>query len=346
MGVTSNLVLPPLSTIYAIVTKARLVAYQKGWFSVTALPVPVVSVGNLTTGGTGKTPMVEFVCRMLARDHKKVCVLTRGYGRTNPRSRVVVSDGFKIAADSEVTGDEPLLLAEALKGVAAVVSDADRVAAGRWAVENLGAEVLVLDDGFQHLRLARNLNIVTIDATNPWGGGHLLPRGRLRESPEGLRRADCVVITRADQSKDLVSLRDAIRRFSNARPVFTSVMKVRGTMTVDSGLSTELDSLPQPTAAFAGIGNPRAFFDQLNRAGVDLAFSKAFPNHHRYSQSDLDELIQEAGRLAAQSLVTTAKDAVKLRSLSLEIPCYVLDIEVAIDEKDKFVEMIRAALSR
>src|SRR5688500_192500 len=185
MTASSAILLSPLSSLYRAVTQARLTAYKRGLFEVTKLAAPVISIGNLTTGGTGKTPLVEWVCRVLARDKRKVCILTRGYGRANPGVRVVVSDAFTVLATATEAGDEPFLLAQNLKGLAAVISDADRAAAGKWALENLGAEVLVLDDGFQHLGLARDLNILTIDATNPWGGGRLLPYGSLREPRSG-----------------------------------------------------------------------------------------------------------------------------------------------------------------
>ncbi|HEY0430584.1 MAG TPA: tetraacyldisaccharide 4'-kinase, partial [Pyrinomonadaceae bacterium] len=188
--------LPPLSAVYAAVARARLAAYRRGWLSVAKLAAPVISVGNLTTGGTGKTPLVEWVCRVLAGESvpgivvaeppKKVCVLTRGYGRANPKSQVVVSNGTEILVDERDSGDEPMLLARNLLGTAAVIANPNRVAAGEWALKNLGSEAFVLDDGFQHLRLARDLDIVTIDATNPFGGSRLLPAGRLREPISGL----------------------------------------------------------------------------------------------------------------------------------------------------------------
>jgi tetraacyldisaccharide 4'-kinase len=165
-------------------------------FRVSELASPVISVGNLTAGGTGKTPLVEFIAQALAHKGKKVCVLTRGYRRQKGRQRVLVSDGQRVLADAIEAGDEPRLLAESLLGTSAVISDADRFAAGQWAERNLGCEVFVLDDGFQHRRLVRNLDIVAIDATGPWGNGHFIPWGRLREPPRGLSRADCVVITR------------------------------------------------------------------------------------------------------------------------------------------------------
>src|SRR2546423_13420251 len=176
-----TLALAPLGLLYGAAVRARLRLYRSGLLKTESVGAPVISVGNLTAGGTGKTPLVEWVARAVANEGLRACVLTRGYGRADASRRVVVSDGERVLAGVEESGDEPLLLAEKLNGVASVVCDRDRVDAARWARESLGAQAFVLDDGFQHLRIARDLDIVTLDATEPWGGGHLLPRGRLRE---------------------------------------------------------------------------------------------------------------------------------------------------------------------
>ena len=164
---------------------ARHALYQTGVLRTHRVSAPVISVGNITAGGTGKTPLVEWIARHLAREGRSGCILTRGYGRAHPNQRIVVSDGKTILADASEAGDEALLLAETLLGQVAVVSDADRVSGAQWAIENLKSKFFILDDGFQNLRIARDLNIVTIDATNPWGNG-LLPAGRLREPRRGL----------------------------------------------------------------------------------------------------------------------------------------------------------------
>src|SRR5215203_469408 len=220
-----SFVLPPLSLLYGAVTRTRLSLYRRGTFQTSKLERPVISIGNITTGGTGKTPLVEWVARTLHAHGKVVCILTRGYGRKNPHLQVIVSDGYGVLASPAEAGDEPYLLASRLKGLAAVISSADRIAAGREAINDFGTECFVLDDGFQHLRLARDLNIVTIDATNPWGGGSLLPYGRLREKPEGLSRADCMVITRCDQVGSVEGLREEILRLVGKRPIFESQMR-------------------------------------------------------------------------------------------------------------------------
>ena len=351
MNPAASLILLPLSTVYGAVTRARLAAYRRGLFSISKLGVPVVSVGNVTTGGTGKTPLVEWVCRTIdvvahegVREGKRVCVLTRGYGRANPNTQVVVSNGAELLASEEEAGDEPFMLAGNLLGIAAVVSNPNRVAAGEWAIENLHSEVFVLDDAFQHLRLSRDLDIVTIDATNPWGGSRLLPYGRLREPISGLSRADCVVITRAEQAEDLASVKNALKRIVGNVPIFSSRMLTRGFRSINSDPIDASDLLAQPIAAFCGIGNPDSFFTHLRREGYQLALTRTFPDHHKYSQSELDTLVAEATASGAKSLITTAKDATKLKSLTLGVPCCVMDIQISIDQDDPLVELIRKAI--
>jgi tetraacyldisaccharide 4'-kinase len=337
----------PLSAVYRVVTRTRLAAYRRGWFSSTKLRAPVISVGNLTTGGTGKTPLVEWVCRTAANiggeesAPTRVCVLTRGYGRDNPRSQVVVSNGTELLASEREAGDEPLLLAENLLGIAAVICNPDRVAAGNWASENLKSELFVLDDGFQHLRLARDLDIVTIDATNPWGGGNLLPYGRLREPPAGLARADCVVVTRTDQIEDVAAIRETVSQLAGNAPVFSSRMVSAGIRRLGGANVAREDIVAEPLAAFCGVGNPESFFDQLRHEGIVPVVTRAFADHHRYSQAELNALALEAKTHGASGLITTAKDAVKLSSFNFELPCYVLDIKISIDDEDRLIEMIR-----
>ncbi|HYJ47792.1 MAG TPA: tetraacyldisaccharide 4'-kinase, partial [Pyrinomonadaceae bacterium] len=187
---SSGFILAPLGALFNAATRLRRALYKRGALRVQKVGAPIISVGNITTGGTGKTPLVEWVARAVAADGRRPCILTRGYGRDNAKRQVIVSDGERILSDAREGGDEPLQLAETLLGVAAVISDADRAAAARFALENLGSEVFILDDGFQHLRVERDLDLVAVDATNPWGGGHLLPRGRLREPLRELARAD------------------------------------------------------------------------------------------------------------------------------------------------------------
>jgi tetraacyldisaccharide 4'-kinase len=343
MTVAISLILPLFSALYSLATRLRLAAYRRHLFSVSKLDALVISVGNITTGGTGKTPLVEWVCRILAKEGKRVCVLTRGYGRQNPTEQLVVSDGNKILADVSVAGDEPMLLATNLLGVAAVVCNSNRSVAGQWAINNLQSEVFVLDDGFQHLQLARDLNIVTIDATNPWGGG-MLPHGHLREPLAGLARADCVVLTRTDESTDFASLTSTLKKLVREAPIFRSHMVTSGLRRLDGEAVASASSISQPIAAFCGVGNPKSFFDHLRREGYQLALERAFPDHYNYQQADVDNIIAEAKVKGAASILTTAKDAVKLSSLHFEIPCYVLEIRISIEDEAHLIQIIRNKL--
>ena len=350
MSSASSIILAPLSVLYGAVTRTRLALYQRGFLKPSKLDAPVISVGNITTGGTGKTPLVEWVARALDREGRQVCILTRGYGRENPNTRIVVSNGREILASEREAGDEPRLLAQRLLGLATVISDADRFAAGQWAIKKLGSDVFILDDGFQHLRLERDLNIVTIDATNPWGGGHLLPYGRLREPRRALSRADCVVITRANQARDLDALRSEIEGLSHHRPIFTSCMKVRGLRRLEDQFSKEDRardrSIEQPIGAFCAIGNPFAFIKQLEAENYELRSVQEFPDHFKYDQSDITALVEMAKREGAKSLITTAKDAVKLGGLRFDLPCYVLEIESVVNDEDGLLKMICGAIGK
>jgi tetraacyldisaccharide 4'-kinase len=355
-----SLALAPLGLLYGAAVRIRLGLYRSGLLKSEAVGAPVVSVGNITAGGTGKTPLVEWVARAVSLEGLKACVLTRGYGRADESERVVASDGVRVLAEVGECGDEPRLLAERLAGVASVVCDRDRVAAARWALENLGADVFVLDDGFQHLRIARDLDIVAVDASAPWGGGHLLPRGRLREPREGLARAGCVVITRSDMAEDLEGLRAEVLRLSGGRAaVVASRVRTLGLSPLDStaGVSKVVpegeggralleSAASQPVGAFCAIGNPRAFFAQLRRDGFDLRHERAFADHHAFTRAELDEVVRDAEREGARALLTTAKDAVKLRARAPSLPCYVVETGLEFDDEAKLLGLVREAARR
>jgi tetraacyldisaccharide 4'-kinase len=343
---STSTALLPLRLLYGAAMRARLALYQKGVLASFDLGVPVISVGNITTGGTGKTPVVAWLAEALAQDHLRVCILTRGYGRREADRRVLVSDGVSVLADASTGGDEPRLLAEMLTGAAAVVSDRDRVAAARWARENLGSEVFVLDDGFQHLRVRRELDIVTIDATNPWGGGHLLPQGRLREPPASLKRADIIIITRAEQTTDSNSLKREVEQLSGRKAFIarTRTGAVRPLNYQQHGASSPPSAYR--VAAFCALGNPQAFFKHLGRSGFDLTHTQAFTDHHSYTQSDVERVVREAKASGAEALLTTAKDGVKLRSLRFDLPCFVVEIEFAFEEEVTLRKLLRQAIIR
>ena len=356
----TGLILAPLGALYGAVTRARLALYRRGALPVHQLDSPVISVGNITTGGTGKTPLVEWIARAVAKEGCSACILTRGYGRADEAEQVLVSDGKRLLADAGKGGDEPRLLAEMLLGVAAVISDANRVRAARWAQDNLNSNCFILDDGFQHLRLARDLNIVSVDALNPWGGRRLLPGGRLREPLAGLARADLIILTRAEQSQEIDSLRKEAGSLSAGRPILlartrtTAIRPLAETLVKDDAAEIfyrppstgNLLSPVEPVAAFCALGNPSAFFNHLRSDGHALSYTRVFPDHYVYEQADVDALVFEARRKGARALLTTAKDGVKLRSLRFELPCYVLEIGFEFDDEQKLTGMLREAIRK
>jgi tetraacyldisaccharide 4'-kinase len=335
MNRAATIALKPLSGLYGLAVDRRSAFYERGVFKQHRVRVPVISVGNITVGGTGKTPLVEWIARTLAAEGHRPCVITRGY-RRNTKNRIVASNGIEISATLREAGDEAYMLAESLKGKAAVVCDADRVAGANWAIENLKSAVIILDDGFQHRRIARDLDIVTIDATNPWGNGNLLPAGIMREPLTALSRADCFVITRADDAARTANLRDELRKINAEAPLFTSITKLSETRMLATNINASLDPKAQPIAAFCAIGNPESFFDLLKREGFQLKYQRAFRDHYRFNQSDLDRVEAAARESGAELLITTAKDAVKLRELKIQMPCYVADIAIDIDPNEQF----------
>jgi tetraacyldisaccharide 4'-kinase len=274
--------------------------YERGWKRSHPVGVPVVSIGNLTLGGTGKTPCVEYVARLYRQQGLRVAILSRGYG------------------NSEGRNDEALVLEENLPDVPHLQSP-DRVALAMTAVEELESQVLILDDGFQHRRLKRNLDLVLVDATNPWGYGYLFPRGLLREHPRNLRRADMVLLTRCDQVDERMrsEIQARIARQAPNVPVALTTHKPIELRNSEQG-TAPLETLKRTVAAFCGIGNPEAFRQTLTGLGAELTAFRVFPDHHAYTRADVEHLRGWAGQQATDCiLVTTQKDLVKLRVTQL-----------------------------
>ncbi len=334
--------LAPLGKLYACGVDLRNAMYDRGWLPTHDLGERTISIGNITAGGTGKTPLVAAVTRILLDDGEKVCILTRGYGRQNAGSRVLVSDGVNVLADAETGGDEPVELARQLGGKAVIVADADRVAAAEWAREKFGISTFILDDGFQHRRARRDLDIVCIDATRPCGNGHVIPAGTLRESFKHLSRADAIVVTRTNLVESTDKLVVRLRNRNAAAPIFFASNRI-----------INVTKLSEPTsgvtyvgrvAAFCGLGNPENFFAQLRLDGFDVAATEAFPDHHQYSAADIRLLEKLAAKHSANALITTAKDAVKLWPDDFSIECHVTNISVNITDSDAFATLIRKTL--
>jgi len=304
-------VLLPFSWMFGLLACLRRYLYRLGVLSVYRAPVPVVSVGNLSVGGTGKTPMVDYVVKLLLARNRRVGVVSRGYGGGDFGAVGVVSAGDGPLLSPEICGDEPYLLAR--RNPTAIVLVAPRRADGiRMAVERFGADVIVLDDGFQHLAVARDLDIVLLDASRPFGNGRLLPAGLLREPPSSLRRAGLVVLTRSDGSEDVDVALDV------------PLLRCRHRLAEEA---VALDGARMPLAdlggrrlvAFAGIADPGGFFSELADRGLHPFQRVALPDHVTYDRQTLELL--RAAAISADFLVTTEKDGVKLTADQLPVTC-------------------------
>jgi tetraacyldisaccharide 4'-kinase len=336
MNRAASIALAPLSGLYELVVARRDGLYRSGVFQQRRVDAPVISVGNLTVGGTGKTPLVKWIAQRLADEGRHVCIITRGYRRAS-KGRITVSNGSEILATLDEAGDEALMLAESLQNNVAVVCDANRVSAAQFAIKTFQSDVIILDDAFQHRRIARDLDIVLIDASEPLANGRLLPAGRLREPASALERADCLVLTRADNADERAAMREELRLINPTAPVFCSVMRFAGLTELNERVAANLSGI---SAAFCGIGNPQSFFSLLEREHFAINHQKTFRDHHRYSQADVAGIEAVARSAGAQALVTTAKDAVKLRSLKFTLPCYVAEIEVEVQPLTEFGQLI------
>jgi len=327
----------PFGPLYAAAMKGRVWAYGRGHLPSRSLPCPVISVGNLTLGGTGKTPHVVALCRWLQDRGLRPAVVSRGYGGKAGRGPKVVGDGRRVLLPPEIGGDEPVMMAEALSGVP-VVAGSDRFAGGALACRELGAQVVVLDDGFQHLSLQREIDIVLLDACRPFGNGRVFPGGDLRESPGALARASVILLTKAESvaSNDLCLLRHRLHEILPAIPVFASETRPKGIRFSEGGG----DGLPQRLSglditAFCALARPEDFWLGVERLGARLASREAFPDHHPYAPADLRRVVEAAGRKGVAAVVTTAKDWVKIAPLWEEIcarrqngpPLWILDVE-------------------
>jgi tetraacyldisaccharide 4'-kinase len=304
--------------------------YARGVLKCRRLGCPVVSVGNLTVGGTGKTPAVELAVRTLIELGHRPAVLSRGYGRRSHGIQIV-ADTASIRLDAEEGGDEPFLLARRLPGVPVVVGS-NRHAAGRHALARFGVSAIVLDDGFQHRTLAKDVEIVMARARAPWGNGRLLPGGPLREPLSALGRASLIVVTGASSADDVAEVADAARRHAPRTPVLTARYVPTECWEVSTMKYQPVESLlGKRLLAFAGIGVPEGFRHTLREAGVREAGFTRFGDHHWYTREELRGLDTAAAACGADGLVTTEKDWVRLRRLPVtKRPIYVLAVRLVL----------------
>jgi tetraacyldisaccharide 4'-kinase len=328
----------PGSAVFSAAARVRAWCYRQGLLRQERLPGVVLSVGNLTVGGTGKTPMVLWLAEQLLAEGKRVGILTRGY------RAVPVIEGEGDAARAVKRSDEVQLLLSRLGDRVIFGVGANRYGAGR-VLARRGVEWFLLDDGFQHLPLARDADIVMIDATDPFGGGQLLPAGRLREPCAALGRADVVVITRAEQA---LAVETVVRRHSSA-PIFYAQAGLDGVFEINGAAA----GLPAPGArekrlfAFCAIGNPHAFFADLHRWGFSIAGRASYRDHHPYSLHDVEAIERRAAKAGAEGLITTEKDLFHLpRAQFHTLPVFFCRISVRIAEEERLWGAILAAVER
>ena len=332
MTTVAGFALRPLAWLYGAVVALRNRRYDRALAPCERASVPVVSVGNLTVGGTGKTPLVAFLAEQLVSAGLRPAIVSRGYGGSAGRGPLVVSAGEGPLVGAAVAGDEPVWLARRVPG-ALVVVGADRPAGAREAAAR-GASIVLLDDGFQHRRLRRDLDVVLLDANDPFGGGRLLPAGRLREPLASLRRADVVIVTRSEPGRLPPEIEELVRRHNAAAPILLAGHRPAGF--VDA--AGRAVPTPRRALAFCGIGAPHAFRRDLERAGVEVVGLEAFRDHHRYRRGEIDTL-RERARAGGAELVTTEKDLARLDPV---IGLTALRIEVFVERAAALVDRVRA----
>lgn len=302
--------------------------------------LPVISLGNLTVGGTGKTPAVQWLCRRLLAEGEIPAVVTRGYGGKAGAGPLVVSLGKGPRVSPDRCGDEPFLLAQTLPGVQ-VVAGSDRVA-GAGKARDLGGTVVILDDGFQHRRLHRDLDVLLLDRDAPLGNGRLLPAGPLREQPGGIGRADLILVTRCDEQGVPAEVESLVRRYNRSSPVLAARHHPAGFR----DMAGAVQEPPEKVVAFCGIARPDSFRQSLERTGVQLAAFHPFPDHHRFTGAELADLAAAAGRHQAL-LVTTEKDLARFspRDRPALPPLLTLGLDWTVDDPGTLLEAVRRILS-
>ena len=341
-----HLFLFPLSVIswvYGVVVWVRVMLYQRGFFKTRQLPCRVLSVGNVTLGGTGKTPLVAALAKELQQRGMHVGILSRGYRGLKERTGGILSDGTRIYLTPAEAGDEPFMLAMIVSGVPVLVGKR-RYEMGLHAFEKFGVNVLILDDGFQHFKIKRDVDIVLIDTRRGFGNGHLFPRGPLREPLRCLRRASLLVLTKTEPSQPLDELAGALRSHAPVVPLYHSRYKPVSLLEAASGKTLPPQFVQgKKVLAFAGVADPEYFVHVVKGLGADIVRAVYFPDHHRYTHEDVREIYDY--RDTVDLCVTTQKDYVKLQEIPLEdLPLFVLAIESEILE-DAFYESVFSLLS-
>lgn len=319
-----------ISLPYRLIITFRNWLYDKKIFAVVKLPCPVISVGNITAGGTGKTPCVIMMARMLQSHGFKPAILSRGYGGSSTKSVNIVADGKNILLDSKTAGDEPFLMAQSLRSIPIIVGP-QRIKTGKTAINRFGANVLICDDAMQHRQIFRDINLVLLDSQDPLGNGHILPRGKLREPIAGLKRASAFLLTRNDETPKTDSINKKLSQIGNI-PVFTSIHKLKDVIKGDYSDKWPIADLKgKKVCAFCGIAKPDSFKKSLLAAQAHILSFDTFPDHHNYSRAELEIIKNKFYKNKADLIITTQKDGMRLQKFPEFLNMvYMLSIELEI----------------
>lgn len=326
------------SPLYGLVMMIRAFLYARGLLASTKLPLPVISVGNLTMGGTGKTPMVIYVARLLATC-RHPGIVSRGYRGRSRQPLNLVADGQRILMPPEEAGDEPVLLAQSLPGVP-VVTARQRALGGSFLCQQGLADILIMDDGFQHLALQRDLDLVLFSAQTSMSSAWIFPGGMLREPPSALARADCFVLTGIEEGvrADADSLRQYLQENFPQTPLFEGRYASVAITCLEQGRVGLSELRGAPLFAFCGIANPKSFHRTLLAEGLLVKGWRSFADHHPFSRDDLEAIAAQALAFGCAGLITTEKDFVKIKDLPVSLPVWVLAVELQMEpDFDRFV---------
>ena len=335
-----HLLLRVVSIVYRLGLRLNRLAYRLGILSTRSLSGRVISVGNLTLGGTGKTPIVIMIAGILRDNGRKPAVLSRGYGGNSQEKINVVCDSKNILLSAEVAGDESVMIAKRLKNIP-VLTGKDRWLTGNYAMKHFGVDTLILDDGFQHLALSRDLNILLLDKKTPLGNGHLFPAGELREPVEESHRADLICFTRCSGNGNTCS-QEYMLKFPNNIPVIKTALRFESLIQLDNHETMDAEILrDQPVAAFCGIAKPDDFRNTLETVKARVVFFRAFSDHHRYDADDLKTFEGEARKAGAKYILVSEKDSVKIDPSEFSLPVLKVIIDVVILEgREVFTKLL------
>lgn len=336
-----RLLLGPWCWLYSGIVRIRNFCFDVGFYKQKKLPCTVISIGNIVVGGTGKTPTVTTIAKLLQSSGLKVSVLLRGYKRQSGEKIVIVSDGKNGLCSREESGDEAHMLTHQLSDIPIIVGK-HRYLTGEAAIRKFSSDVLILDDGFQHRQLGRDLNILTIDATHPYGTGALLPLGTLREPISSINRADIIILTRTDAAgNNIAELKTELNQLAPNIPILESIHKPTSLYWLNpTGIHTTLPLRKltnKRLLAVCAIGNPNAFMATLGKYNPESVELLAFPDHHVYSESDVQQIKHQMVQCESEWIITTQKDEQKFTDLNTDLPLLVLAIELVITEGEKVI---------